>query len=291
MYRLLTLGLLIAAVHGAVISNEVTETPRIHTSEQLISAIVNDCFEINGMSCLKGKVLTYLDTVLGLKAEQARAFDENNVDKVIYDRVSRVLATNEIRCELPKTIFGDVAVTYRADRGLDFDMSEEKQAARGIIKKKLLFPVLLLLKLKMKALMPIFVALIGLKAMKALILSKLAITIVLGFLVAQLVKKTGLGMPMSMMPMMPGAQEPPMAYGPPTTPATPDTSYGPAAWEPSSAGSSYSRVWEPSAASSSHNLAYSSYYPSNSYSGSSSSSAVSAGTSSSSSQTATATAY
>lgn len=127
MYRLLTLGLLIATVHGAVISNEVTETPRIHTSEQLISAIVNDCFDINGMSCLKGKVLTYLDTVLGLKAEQARAFDENNVDKVIYDRMSRVLATNEIRCELPKMIFGDVAVTYRADRGVDFDMSEEKQ--------------------------------------------------------------------------------------------------------------------------------------------------------------------
>ena len=127
MYRLLTLGLFIAVVQGAAISNEITETPRIHTSEQLVSAIISDCFEINGMSCLKGKVLTYLDTVLGLKAEQARAFDENNVDKVIYDRVSRVLATNEIRVELPKIIFGDVAVVYRADRGVDFDMSEEKQ--------------------------------------------------------------------------------------------------------------------------------------------------------------------
>lgn len=127
MYRLFALGLLIATVSGAAISNEVTETPRIHTSEQLISAIISDCFEINGMSCLKGKVLTYLDTVLGLKAEQARAFDDNNVDKVIYDRVSRVLATNEVRVELPKMIFGDVAVTYRADRGLDFDMSESQE--------------------------------------------------------------------------------------------------------------------------------------------------------------------
>lgn len=132
--------------------------------------------------------------------------------------------------------------------------------ARGLLKKKLLFPVLLLMKLKMKALMPIFVALIGLKAVKALILSKLAITIVLGFVIAQLVKKTGLGMPMSMMPMMPAAPEPPMpSYGPPTTP---DPSYGPPGYEPSAAGSAYSRVWEPSAASSSHNLAYSSYYPS-----------------------------
>lgn len=127
MYRLLTLGLFIVAVQSAAISNEITETPRIHTSEQLVSAIINDCFELNGMSCLKGKVLTYLDTVLGLQAEQARAFDSKNVDKVIYDRVSRILATNEIRVELPEMIFGDVAVTYRADRGIDFDMSEEKQ--------------------------------------------------------------------------------------------------------------------------------------------------------------------
>jgi hypothetical protein len=163
-----------------------------------------------------------------------------------------------------------------------------------LLKKKLLFPVLLLLKLKMKALMPIFVALIGLKAMKALILSKLAITIVLGFMIAQLVKKTGLGMPMSMMPMamMGGAQEPAMTYGPPTTPATPDTSYGPAAWEPSAASSTYSRVWEPSAASSSHNLAYSSYYPSSASSSNSyTSSASSTGSSSSAAQTATAQAY
>lgn len=64
-------------------------------------------------------------------------------------------------------------------------------AARGIIKKKILFPMLLLLKLKMKALMPILVALIGVKAMKALILSKLAIAIVLGFVVMQLLNKKG----------------------------------------------------------------------------------------------------
>lgn len=127
MYQLLTLGLFIATVSGAAISNEITETPRIHTSEQLISSIINDCFEINGMSCVKGKVLTYLDSVLGLKAEQARAFDDRNVDKVIYDRVSRVLATNEIRVQLPQIIFGDAALTYRADRSLDFDLSEEKE--------------------------------------------------------------------------------------------------------------------------------------------------------------------
>lgn len=126
MYRFLTLGLFIATVHGAAISNHVTETPRIHNSEQLLTAIVNDCFEVNGMSCLKGKVLTYLDTVLGLKSEQARAFDSDNVDKVIYDRVGRILATNEVRVGLPQALFGDAAVVYRADRGIDFEVSENE---------------------------------------------------------------------------------------------------------------------------------------------------------------------
>lgn len=130
MYRLLTLGLFIATAHAAAISNDVTETPRIHNSEQLLTAIISDCFEVNGMSCMKGKVLTYLDSVLGLRSEQARAFDSNNVDKVIYDRVARILATNEVRVALPKAIFGDVAVTYRADRGVDFDMSEKEEGLK-----------------------------------------------------------------------------------------------------------------------------------------------------------------
>lgn len=128
MYRILAaIGLFFVIVQGAVISNEVTETPRIHTSEQLISSIINDCFEINGMSCMKGKVLTYLDTILDLKAEQARAFDVQNIDKVIYDRVSRILASNEIRVDLPKVIFGDASIRYRIDRGIDFDINQKSE--------------------------------------------------------------------------------------------------------------------------------------------------------------------
>lgn len=131
-----------------------------------------------------------------------------------------------------------------------------------MLKKKLLLPVLLLLKLKLKALMPIFVALIGLKALKALILSKLAITLVLGFVVYNLVKKTGLGAPMSMAPMSP--ESPMTAYGAPAPTGSPSSYEN--SWEPASGGP-YSRVWEPS---SSQSLAYSAYYPSSSSSGSSS---------------------
>ncbi|XP_055617807.1 uncharacterized protein LOC129763077 isoform X1 [Toxorhynchites rutilus septentrionalis] len=275
-----------AALFGAVscasiASNLIEGTPRIATSEQLLSSIVNECFEDGSvMNCLKGKVLIYLDGVLGLREEQARAFEEQNVDKVIFDRVARVLATHEFKLQLPE----DTVVSYRADKGMDFNVPAGLATeSRGhLLKKKLLLPVLLLLKLKMKALMPIFVALIGLKAMKALLLSKLAIAMVLGFLAAQLLKKSGLGMPMSMMPMMPPVAE----YGAPAPASTePPSSYNPSAWEPQTGGP-YSRVWEPSTSSSSHNLAYNSYYPSSSgssSSGSYSSTAYNAGTSSGSS--------
>lgn len=147
-----------------------------------------------------------------------------------------------------------------------------------MLKKKLLLPVLLLLKLKMKALLPIFVAIIGLKAMKALILSKLAITMVLGFVIFNLVvKKTGLGAPMSMTPMSPESSM--TAYGAPAPTSSPSSSYE-NSWEPANGGP-YSRVWEPSS-SSSQNLAYSAYYPSSaSSSGSGSSSSLGSSISSS----------
>lgn len=120
----------------------------------------------------------------------------------------------------------------------------------------------------MKALMPIIVGIVGIKAMKALILSKFAITLVLGFIIFQLVSKSGMPMPMSMMPMMPPAE--PMPYGPPAPAPTTASSYDPSSWDSSSSGGPYSRVWEPSSSASAHNSAYSAYYPSSSSSSSSS---------------------
>jgi hypothetical protein len=125
-------------------------------------------------------------------------------------------------------------------------------SARGLLKKKLLLPLLLLVKLKLKALMPIFVAIIGVKALKALILSKLAILLVAGFLILQLCKKAGMPMPGMAMTAEPAAPTP---YGAPAPdPTTPPSSYDPS-WNPAaSAGGPYSRVWDP------HQMAYSGYY-------------------------------
>ncbi|XP_047539869.1 uncharacterized protein LOC125073188 [Vanessa atalanta] len=257
-----------ALVHSYAIQDNEIETSRLQTSDDLLSSVISDCFDTESpMSCLKVKVLSFLDTKLGVTSESARAFDDKNIDKVIFDRVGRILNNNEIRFQLPEFIFQNAEVSYRADRGFDVDFPEtdaENGEARGILKKKLLLPVLLLLKLKMKALMPILVSIIGIKAIKALILSKLAITLVVGFLVYNLVMKKG-AMPMMMTPTeAPAPQYGPPAsqYGTPSTPAAPQDSYSPQ-WEPASSGP-YARVWDPT------QLAYSSYYPGDSSASSSS---------------------
>lgn len=124
------------------------------------------------------------------------------------------------------------------------------------------------MKLKLKVIIPIIMSLIGLKAFKALILSKIAIKLVLGFLIYNLIQKLG-GMKMTMVPMAP---MPAAEYGIPSSTAS---SYDPSSWEPMSGG--------PYARSDAQYLAYSSYHPSSSSSYSGSSSAGSSSSYSSSS--------
>lgn len=117
--------LLTASVQGAAIDNAVT--PRIHSSDELISTIVDKCFHANAMHCLKEKVLTYLDTVANVEEEvSGRAFDDDVIDKVIVDRLGRILRTNEVRVQLPETFFASSVMTYRADRGFDLELPKEE---------------------------------------------------------------------------------------------------------------------------------------------------------------------
>ncbi|XP_052858475.1 uncharacterized protein LOC128266179 [Drosophila gunungcola] len=254
------------SVSGAAIDNAVT--PRIHSSDELISTIVDKCFHANAMHCLKEKVLSYLDTVANVEDEvSGRALSDDVIDKVIVDRLGRILNTNEMRLQLPQTFFAGSVISYRSDRGFDLELPKEEGRAEKKNKDKLFLPLLLLMKFKLKVIMPILLALIGLKATKALILSKIAIKLVLGFLIYNLIQKLG-GMKMNMVPMP--APVPASEYGVPSTTAS---SYDPSSWEPMSGGP-YAR-WD------SQNLAYSSYHPSSSSSYSSGSSSGSSGSSSS----------
>ncbi|XP_071445155.1 uncharacterized protein Osi20 [Hetaerina americana] len=278
MNRLVCSVLLLAAAASAAVtvretSNEI-DHGTIRSSEDLLYQVVDTCLFGDGdegaMTCIRKKVLAFLDGALerssaaGTVKESARAVDRE-LDELIWDRAARVLSSHNYMVQLPETLFQKALITYHpsateSDLRMDFPAedpaavagrSASENQARDILKKKLLLPLFLLLKLKMKALQPILTAIIGLKALKALFLSKVAILLVVGFLVVNLLKKGGMAMPM-MMPMMPDAMASGAPYGPPAP--EPTSSYGaPNTWEPS-APSPYSRVWDP------QQLAYKGYY-------------------------------
>lgn len=139
----------------------------------------------------------------------------------------------------------------------------------GMMQDKMLMPLMMLMKMKLKMLMPIMMAVISMKATKALIISKVAIFLVLGFLVKEFLKKSGLpGLPLHL-PGLPGSE-------PSTTASPPPPMYGP----PQSSGyESSAGSWEPTGYSShssdsAHSMAYNSYLPSSSSSSAGSSSAA-----------------
>ena len=167
--------------------------------QDFLSKSLNSCIAAESWSsCLKQEVLGYLDDKLGTSTE-ARASD--TVDEALVARTVKYLKSFDYGIDIP---FVDACLKYRPSRSLadlDVEFKDNDVAtsqARGILKKKLLLPFLLLLKLKLKALMPIFVAIIGLKALKALVLSKLAIILVVGFIAMQFFKKGGMAAPMGM---------------------------------------------------------------------------------------------
>ncbi|XP_024880746.1 uncharacterized protein LOC112460335 [Temnothorax curvispinosus] len=239
-------------------------------NQDFLTNSLNECIKTESWtSCLKHQVLAYLDNKLGTTTE-ARSLE--TVDEAIVARTFKYLKSFDYGVDLP---FVDASLKYRPNRSLtdlDLEFKDNDVAtsqARGLLKKKLLLPFLLLLKLKLKALMPIFVAIIGLKALKALVLSKLALLIVIGFVAMQLFKKGGMMMPMGM------SMEPASTYGAPPMLST-TSSYDPVnTWDGSGP---YSRVWTPTNGVEAQNLAYSYYSP-----GSSSSSVGSSSSSSSSS--------
>lgn len=162
-----------------------------------LSKSLNECITAESWtSCFKSQVLIYLDEKLGTTTE-ARSVD--TIDEAIVSRTIKYLKQFDYNINLP---FLDGKLKYRPNRSLtdldiEFNNNEIMTSeSRGLLKKKLLLPFLLLFKLKLKALMPIFVAIIGLKALKALVLSKIALIVVVGFIALQFFKKGGMTPPM-----------------------------------------------------------------------------------------------
>lgn len=103
----LTVGLTKALSHD--------DNKRIRDSEELLSVIINKCFEFNTMKCLKMQVLNYLDTVSEIDTEEGRSFNEGGLDKQIYERVGKLLISNEFTFKLP----GEINLSFNTADGFD----------------------------------------------------------------------------------------------------------------------------------------------------------------------------
>jgi hypothetical protein len=140
-------ALVIACSASDVSDNEISDSSsrRINNGEELLSAVVGDCFtgsdeRVSSMSCLRLKVLTYLDSVVGL--QDARALEESdaeNMDAMILSRVTRYLKTHEFKVHLPEFLFQEAILTFRPGKSLtDFkvefpkpDANEDRAISEG----------------------------------------------------------------------------------------------------------------------------------------------------------------
>lgn len=114
------------AMAASIDTNNVYETPRINSGDQLVARVINDCFDGESMACLKSKVLNYLDTQLNINEEYGRSFENNKIDEVIFDRTSRVLANQRFEMELPETLFNKAVLSYTPEQGVDITESKEE---------------------------------------------------------------------------------------------------------------------------------------------------------------------
>ncbi|VVC41615.1 Protein of unknown function DUF1676 [Cinara cedri] len=273
MYRITVVSvslvlLAVAAATAATAAAVAQQATGDNGGSNLLDRVLDKCALGPGaVSCLKSNVLDYLQDGVrkgrsttgapeDMDAELIRAAGEYVGRQIgYYDGLEESRAEDGQQQQQQTT----TTTTARADMEM------------GMMQDKMLMPLMMLMKMKMKMLMPIMMAMVSMKATKALILSKVAVLLVLGFLVKEFLKKSGgiPGLPLHLPGMMPAAPEPSSTVGPPM--------YGP----PQSSGYESSASWEPTGYSSSaghtsdsaHSMAYSSYLPSSSSSSSASSSA------------------
>jgi hypothetical protein len=131
-------GLAIASSATSLGDNEIFlgSTRRISNGEELLSAVVADCFTgsddgVSSMSCLRLRVLDYLDSVVGV--EEARASEGSDVeilDARILTRVTRYLKSHEFKVRLPEFFFQEAVLTFRPGKSFtDFKVEFPKPDA------------------------------------------------------------------------------------------------------------------------------------------------------------------
>lgn len=176
----------------------------VGTENDFMDSIYSDCLRKDSVSCVKYKLFSFVDKMIGQKdtfaltegvtvvrtpgsenegAPRALSGDES-VDSMILNRVQHFFQTHTIKVDLKGAdIVNAVSSTGRAiedvSDNLFGDDSTTQSEARGKKKKaaKILGPLMLALGLKAAALLPLILGAIALIAGKALLIGKIALVL------------------------------------------------------------------------------------------------------------------
>lgn len=201
-----TVGLvcLLAVAISALPAEETRGHSRnaVGSDNDLMDSIYSDCLRKDSVSCVKYKLFSFVDKMIGARdtfaltegvtvvkvpgAEQEgapRAINaDDSIESLILSRVQSFLTSHTIKVELKGAdVVNAVSSTGRALEDVSENVfgDDEQGEARGKKKKaaKLLGPLLGLLALKAAALLPLLLGAIALIAGKALLIGKLALVL------------------------------------------------------------------------------------------------------------------
>lgn len=198
--------LCIVAVVAALPAEETRGHSRnaVSSDNDLMDAIYNDCLRKDSVSCVKYKLFSFVDKMMGQKdtfaltegvtvvktpgsesegAPRAITGDES-VESLVLSRVQRFLSTHTIKVDLKgQDVVNAVSSTGRALEEVsenifgDEDLSGVGEARKKKKAAKILGPLLLALALKAAALIPLVLGAIALIAGKALLVGKIALVL------------------------------------------------------------------------------------------------------------------
>lgn len=176
----------------------------VGSSNDLMDSIYSDCLRKDSVSCVKYKLFSFVDKMLGSRetfaltegvavvktpgapetdgAPRAITGDET-FEQLALNRVQRFLQTHTIKVDLKGAdVLNAVSQTGRALEDVSSNIFGEDEASAearkgGKKKGKILGPLLLALALKAAALLPLMLGAIALIAGKALLVGKIALVL------------------------------------------------------------------------------------------------------------------
>lgn len=174
----------------------------VGSDNELMDSIYSDCLRKDSVSCVKYKLFSFVDKVMGARdtfaltegvtvvkvpgAEQEgapRAINaDDSVESLILSRVQNFLQSHTIKVELKGAdVVSAVSSTGRALEDVSETVfgDDEQGEGRGKKKKaaKILGPLIAMIALKAAALLPLLLGAIALIAGKALLIGKLALVL------------------------------------------------------------------------------------------------------------------